>query len=397
MRKFFLAVIALTIFAIAGYGIAYLVIPVSSIELVEYTHTVDLMCTNAFIVRDETVYYSTSDGTVYNIVADGDRVAENLAICTTYNGPVSYETLKKLQTVDSKIDRLKKQSSNANLYKIDGSSIENEISSRMDEVISLAATNSIEDIHEIREEINDLRTEGTTNIASKINALEIDRINIESTISGLKTDTVADRPGIFSSYIDGLESVLTPARIEEYSPEYIRSLTPQESSFINGKSVATGDPMCKVMNNHSWYILGIANGDTATKLKDITTATIRFPNLSGSSAKGELVYVGLPDANGDMLFMFRIQTYLESAFSFRNIDAQIIFNEYSGYKVPTDAIHTGENINEYYVYARRGSGSYKCQVEILYSDMAEGYSIIQSTENAANNLASMERLVVGER
>lgn len=397
MKKFFLAVIALTIFAIAGYGIAYLVIPVNSIELSEYTHTVDLLCEDAFIVRDETVYYSTSDGTVYNIVADGDRVSENLTICTTYNGEVSYETLKKLQTVDFKIDKLKTQSANANLYKTDASSVENEISSKMDEVISLAATNSIEDIHEIREDINALRTEGSTNLAAKINALEIDRINIESNISGTKTDTVADRAGIFSSYIDGLESVLTPERIKEYSPDYIRSLKAQEIDFTNGKNVATGDPMCKVMNNHSWYILAIADEDAATKLKDTKTATIRFSNLSGSSAKGELVYLSSPDANGDCLFMFKIQTYLESAFSFRNIDAQIIFNEYSGYKVPTDAIRTGENINEYYVYAQHGSGTYKCEVNILYSDMAEGYSIIQSTEDATNNLGSMDRLVVGER
>ncbi len=397
MKKFLLGVIALTIFAIAGYGIAYLVIPVNSIELSEYTHTVDLVCDDAFIVRDETVYYSTSDGTVYNIVADGDRVSENLTICTTYNSAVPYDTLKKLQTVDSKIDKLRTQSANANLYKTDATSIENEIAAKMDEVISLAVTNSIEDIHEIREDINALRTEGSTNISAKINALEIDRINIESNIAAAKTDTVADRAGIFSSYIDGLESVLTPERITEYTPDYIRSLKAQETDFTNGKSVITGDPMCKVMNNHSWYILAIANADNSAKLKDIKSATIRFPNLSGSSAKGKLVYQSAPDANGDSLFMFRIQTYLESAFSFRNIDAQIIFSEYSGYKVPTDSIHTGNSINEYYVYARQGSGTYKCEVDILYSDMAEGYSIIQSTDNANNNLGSMERLVVGER
>lgn len=397
MKKFFLAVIALAIFAIAGYGIAYIVIPVNSIELNEYTYTVDLVCEDAFIVRDETVYYSTSDGTVYNIVADGDRVSENLTIATTYNGEAGYETLKKLQTIDAKINTLRTQSANANLYKTDASSIENEIAFNMDEVISLAATNSIEEIHEIREDINALRTEGTTDIQAKINTLEVERINIEAEIPGGKTDTVADRAGIFSSYIDGLESVLTPERIKEYTPEYIRSLKPQEMDFTNGKTVATGDPMCKVMNNHSWFILGIADEDEATRLKDTKSATIRFATLSGSSAKGTLEYLSSPDADGDCLFMFRIQTYLESAFSFRNIDAQIIFNEYSGYKVPTAAIHTGDNINEYYVYARQGSGQYKCDIKILYSDTVEGYSIIVSTDDAKNNLGSMDRLVVGER
>lgn len=397
MKKFLWIVIGLVIFAIAGYGIAYLVIPVNSIELNEYTHTVDMLCDDAFIVRDETVYYSTSDGTVYNMVADGDRVSENHTICTTYNGDVSYETLKKLQTVDTKINDLKTRSANANLYKTDASSVENEIALRMDEAISLSRSNSIEEIHEIREDINALRTEGSTNLTAKINALEIERINIESEIPGAKTDTVADRAGIFSSYIDGLESVLTPERIKEYNPDYIRSLTAQGISFTNGKNVVTGDPMCKVMNNHNWYVLGIVNEAMREKLDISKTPTIRFTNLSGSSVEGELVYVSDPDANGDSLCMYRMQTYLESAFSYRNIDIQIIFNEYSGYKIPTDAIHTGDSINEYYVYARQGSESYKCEIEILHSDMSEGFSIVRSTDNADNNLSSMDRLIVGER
>lgn len=397
MKKFFLAVIALTIFAIAGYGIAYLVIPVNSIELVEYTHIVDLKSDNAFIVRDETVYYSTSDGTVYNIVTDGERVSENYTICTTYNGTVSADTLKKLRTVDSKIRTLRTRNSNSNLFKTDASSIENEISLKMDEVISLATSNSVEEIHAIKNDVNLLREDGVSNLTSAINSLEIDRINIESEISAAKTDTVADRPGIFSSNIDGLESVLTPERIKEYTPTYIRSLNPQASESTTGKTIVMGDPMCKVMNNHNWYVLGIATEADATRLQNVRTATISFSNISGSTAKGELVYMGSPDENGDCLFMFKIKTYLESAFSYRNIDAQIIFNEYSGYKVPTDAIHAGDSINEYFVYARQGSGTYKCEVEILYTDMAEGYSIIQSTDNANNNLGSMDRLVVGER
>lgn len=397
MKKFFLAVIALTIFAIAGYGVAYLVIPVNSIELAEYTHIIDLKCDNAFIVRDETVYYSTSDGTVYNIVTDGERVSENHTICTTYNGSVSDETLKKLRTVDSKIRTLRTRNSSANLYKTDSSSIENEISVKMDEVIALATANSIEEINAIKNDVNILREDGVSNPYAMINSLEIDRINIESEISAPKTDTVADRAGIFSSNIDGLESVLTPERVKEYTPTYIRSLNPQASESTTGKTIAMGDPMCKVMNNHNWYVLGVATEEDAKRLKDTKTATIRFSNLSGSSARGELAYMGSPDENGDCLFMFKIKTYLESAFSYRNIDAQIIFNEYSGYKVPTDAIHTGDSIKEYFVYARQGSVTYKCEIDILYTDMAEGYSIIQSTDNANNNLGSMDRLVVGER
>ncbi len=397
MKKFFIAVISLAIFVIVAYGIAYLVIPVNSIELSEYTHSVEFTCDGAYIVRDETVYYSTSDGIVYNIVTDGDRVSQNSSISTTYNGTVDGDTFKKLRTIDAKINRLKAENTDSTLYKTDSTSAESEIAAKMEEVLSLSETNSVEEIHSIKEDINNLRTGGEITPGEKISRLYIERANIESTIPASKTDTVADRSGIFSSYVDGLESVLTPERIKEYTPAYIKALNSQDSKYMNGESVVTGDPICKVMNNHSWFVMGIVGERDKALLESNANVTVRFLNLSGSSVNGELEYLSEPDENGDCIFLIKVQTYLESAFSYRNIDAQIIFKEYSGYKVPTDSIHTGDNINDYYVYARRGSEAYKCDVDILYSDTVEGYSIIRSTEDAQNNLSSMERLVVGER
>lgn len=397
MKKFFILVISLAIFAIAGYGIAYLAIPVTSIELNEYTHSIDLVCDDAYIVRDETVYYSASDGIVYNIVADGSRVSQNSQISTVYNGNVGYDALLKLRNIDKKIVNLKTQSSQGRLYNTDAASVENEIAQKMGEVITLAHKGSVEDIANIREDINNLRTGVAVSDEEKINALYIDRINIESTIPASKTDTIATRAGVFSSYVDGLESVLTPERISEYTPAYIRSLTTDTNNNNNKATVITGDPICKVMNNHNWYICGIADEEHRPLVEANPYATIRFPYLSGSSVKCELEYLSDPDENGESLFLYKIQTYLESAFSFRNIDAQIVFKEYSGYKVPTDAIHTGDSINSYYVYARKGSDSYRCDIEILFTDLTEGYSIIRSTDTADNNLSVMDRLIVGER
>ena len=68
MKKFFTIVILLAVLVIAVYGIAYLVLPMHSMELEEYKHEVGITCEDAYIVRDESVYYSTVAGTVYNKV-----------------------------------------------------------------------------------------------------------------------------------------------------------------------------------------------------------------------------------------------------------------------------------------------------------------------------------------
>lgn len=397
MKKFFIIVIAVAILAIAGYGIAYLVTPVNSVALEEYVHEVGISCPDAFISRSESVYYATSSGTVYDMTAEGDRVSRDTVISTVYNGNVDSSVLRELQTLDSKINRLRQREAQSTLYSQDTGSVESEVASRINSISELTESGDIEEIHEYKEDINSLRAGEDISLSGKIEELTNEKSTLESSIAGGKTDIVCDRSGIFSSYIDGLESVLSPDRIQEYNVSYIRSLSVQNIKHTSGTAVLTGDPICKVMNNHKWYVIGIGGEANASLCQEGTDVTVRFTNLSGSSAPGTITYVSAPDENGEFLFLVEVSTYLESPFSYRTIDTDIIFEEYSGYKIPSEAVRTGETLDSYYVYATVGSTTYRCDCEILYTDMEEGYSIIQSTEDAENKLASMERLVVGER
>lgn len=396
MKKFFIAVISLVILAIVGYGIAYVVTPVTSVELEEYTHEVKISCDQAYIVRDETVYYATAAGTVYNSSSEGSRVSRDTVISSIYPGTVDSAALRELRTIDTKISRLKKRESESKLYSSDSTSVESAVADRIGSIPDLASDNNIEQIHEYKEDINSLRAGGDISLQTKITDLQNEKSIIETSLGG-RTDILSDRAGIFSSYIDGLESVLTPDRIPEYNATYIRSLSTQYSRRSDESQIIIGDPVCKIMNNHKWYVLGITNADYIGLCEIDKSVTVRFTNLSGSKAEGTITYVSEPDQNGEYIFLVEIPSYLESAFSYRNIDADIIFEEYSGYKIPTDAVRTGDTLDSYYVYATQGSDTYKCDCNVLYTDIAEGYSIIQSTENAENKLAVMERLIVGER
>lgn len=397
MKKFFTVIILLVIFAMFSYGIAYVVIPVNSMQLDKYTHSISFVSENAFIVRDETVYKSASDGIVYNICSDGDRIAQDLTISTVYDGDVDTQILKKMHTIDSAIDALKSAGQNGSLYETDSDSSENRIAEKMDDVITYAAENNVREIHDIKTDINSIRAREEISDTEKTNRLRDEREKIEKKLSVRKSDIVSDKAGIFSSYVDGLETVLTPDSIEKFTPKKLSELTAENGEYLNGKQINSGTPVCKVMNNHTWYILGIADESRASMLKDNSNVTIRFKNLTESDAKGEVCYISEPDDDGNFVFAVKVNSYLESAFSYRIADAEIIFREYSGYRVPTDAIRTGEGISDYYVYARKGSESYKCDIDVLYSDPEDGYSIITSSADAENNLGAMDRLVIGER
>ncbi len=397
MKKFIIAVMALAVIAIVAYGVAYFVMPVQSIELEEFTHEATLHCDDVYIVRDETVYYAKTSGTVYNSIPEGKRASANTVISTTFNANVDGEQLKKLHTIDEKIARLQQESSGSELYSIDRASVENEISQDMNRIYEYARNNDVQEIHEIRNTVNKLREGSDVSVSDEILALESERASVAAEIPGPRTETIADRSGIFSSYIDGLEAVLAPDRAESFTPSYIRSLETHNSRSYNNTSTIIGDPVCKIMNNHSWYVLGIISQDQKGLFDEYKKLNIRFSDISDTTATGELVYISEPDENGECVFLIEVQSYMEIAFSYRKLNADIVFKTYSGYKIPTEAIRTGDTINSYYVYGMKGSDSFKCECDVLYTDIESGYSIIQSTSDAANKLASMDRLVVGER
>lgn len=397
MKKFFITVISLALVAIIAYGVAFFVLPADSVALEEYTHEASFPCPEVYIVRDETVYYATSSGTVYNSIAEGDRVSANTVISTLFSSDTDKDSLNQLRTIDEKIKRLQQESAGSELYTIDESYIESEISEKLEEVFDYASGNSVEEIHEIKSSINNMRQGTAVSFNAEIEQLQAERNAIEAAIPGARTVTESDRSGIFSSYIDGLESVLSPEKVQMYTPEYIRSLEPQNSRTYNSAAAIVGDPVCKIMNNHNWYILGIAGKEQISQLKEHTSVKIRFSDISSSKISGKPIYISEPDENGDYVFLIEIPSYKESAFSYRKLNADIIFEEYSGYKIPTAAIKTGGSINSYYVYAMQGSESFRCDCDVLYTDTKSGYSIVQSTDNARNSLSSMERLVTGER
>lgn len=397
MKRFFVIVISLVILLIAGYGIAYFVSPLSSVELEEYGHEIGVSCEQAFIVRDETVYYATSEGTVYNAVSEGDRVSRDMIIGSIYNGDIEASKLRQMKNIDEGISSLRSSTLGISMQDADTATVENEISIRMAEVPSLAEKNDVEKLHKYKNDINSFRSGDTEGSSGELEALEAERTAFEDSLNIGKSDIVSDRSGIFSTYIDGMEGVFKKENIVSYDASYLRSLTVGGSHIETGSTVAVGDPVCKVMNNHIWYIFGIADAEHGAVLGSTERVTVKFTNPLDSDVKGIVEYVSEPDANGECVFLIQVPSYVESAFSYRTLGVDIVTEEYSGYKVPMEAIRTGDTVNEYYVYATKGSDTFKCDVDVLYTDSTDGFSIIRSKENAEVGLSKMERLVVGER
>lgn len=350
---------------------------------------------NGFIVRDETTYYARNDGTAYFNAAEGNRVSRDALVATVYKGSVDEESLKELAMIDTKLNAAYREAGKSVLHRSDSGSLENDIMSRVSGIYDYAEENDIEQIVETRKAINALREDGEYNSDDGIGELEEQKRMAESKIGLEKTEVYTEISGVFSTYLDGLESVLQPERIEQYTPAYISGLKLAERNDSYGMEVKTGDPICKVMNNHIWYTLAVINKDNAKDCTEGKSVTLRFKNMANAEVKGTIDYVSEPDADNNMLVLIRCSTYVESVFSYREAEIDIIFKSYTGYKVPTHAIRAYDN-SKYKVVAQAGAQTFECEVEVLYSDTQNGYSIIESADGARNKLSKAERFVIGD-
>lgn len=392
MKRFFAVVIFIVAAAMVGYGVKYVMTPVGTVDAV-ITDEEKSISAKGVILREERVYYSGRAGTVYNNVAEGTRVSKDSLVSTVYGGTVSAEALKELYNIDKKIE---KESEKREAYASDYISPESEIASRSADIINAADKNDISTIVRYKDDINRLRMGEDITRVDRVEELKLQKGELEKSIGSDKSEIYADISGVFTTYLDGMEGELRPDAVETYTAEYLASIDSVKREDKSQSDVSDGDPVCKVVNNHVWYVAVPIEAYRLEKIKKNTSVRVRFKNMANEKINGVIEYIGESDENGMCVVMVKCPFYFESAYSYREADVDIIFEEYTGYRVPIHAVHTNEN-GSHSVIGEIGKTQYNCECEVLYSDTERSIVVVQSTENAENKLSKMERIVIGER
>ena len=382
------------VLAVAGYALHYAVSPLSMADLKEETAENSIKDRDAYIIREEHLFYSGLDGTVYNNISDGSRVAKDSVISTVFSGSIGADKLKELRTIDKKI-RIQSQKDSSSVYSITDADVENTVNSILLDIPALKDKNDVSAVAAAKEDINSIRNGTRVSDEDKINELLDQKQRIYDGISQEHNDVVTDISGIFTTYIDGLEESLVPDDIESYSADYLRSLPKAASAHLSEKQASAGDAICKVMNNLIWYVTICLPTDSMENHKVGDSVKVRFNSIAGDMAEGTVFHIG-EDEGGTTLVTVKCSTYLESAFSYRYANVDLIFESYSGYSVPVSAIRTDDNGNKY-ILCMSGTREYKCMCSVLYTDLDRGISIVNSTEDAQYKIKSMERIITGER
>ena len=157
IKKIFLGIFIAVVLFFTVWGIHYVASPLNSVDAQLETVEHFIQDPKAIIIREEKVYYSDIDGTLYHHTSEGARVAKDFLISTVFSGQISDDNLKELRTIDKKITHRRQKLSESSLYQTEGADTESKIAGIIRDITPAGRANDLVRISDYKEDLNNLR------------------------------------------------------------------------------------------------------------------------------------------------------------------------------------------------------------------------------------------------
>ena len=169
---------------------------------------------------------------------------------------------------------------------------------------------------------------GTEALEASIASLQAQVSDLTAAGSGGATRITAPQGGIFSSLVDGYETVLTPDMLEDMTCQDYRDLPAATSG---------GGSVGKMIYGTEWYYVTLMRTDDMGSLKVGDSVTLRFQTGLDRDLTMTVERISDEDS-GQRLVVFSSSRYLNLTTLLRHQNAQIIFDSYTGIRVPRSAV-----------------------------------------------------------
>ncbi|MCC8048321.1 MAG: hypothetical protein LIO52_04390 [Oscillospiraceae bacterium] len=333
------------------------------------------------IVRDETVL--TSDGTYIDVTAaDGERVGVGQQLATAMNKQTGLERANRIHELELEIERM------TALSELDSAE---ELTARDDSVnaavlslTSAIARGELTELESLSLALSSLvfTSSRETVTQADLDALEAELLRLRS-IYSVDTETlVADSSGLFTSTVDGWEHI-TPDDLTDLTPSGLQEL-------IDSGNDVTAGAYGKLVKGIYWYFAADMSATDAANLTAGEYAALDFGRYYGDTVYAEVVSLGSGEGD-EVAVVFRCSTALAETLALREASAEVVFDTYSGIRVPAEAIRADEETDSTYVYVITAMQVERKDIEILYA--GDGYCIVERGTDS-NSLREGNTIIV---
>ena len=313
--------------------------------VVSFSYTVDdSLEATGFLARQEQVLTNTG-GVVELLPQEGEKVAKGGTVALVYQDSSGLERREQLQQLEMEKEQLEYALERTGAGGGDASQLTDQV---LDAIAELRAAVAGRDLTDLERQSMDLKSlvykreyaYGGTGEESA-DAIQAALDEVDSQISSLSSQAAqstqsitASQSGIFSGYVDGYESLLTPEVLETVTPAQLDDLAGQASEE---DQTAVG----KLITDSTWYFACALPQEDAERLVEGRSVTVRFSRDWSGEVDMTVERVGEPE-DGRCAVVLSTDRYLSETTLLRRQTVELVFQSVTGVRVPKQALRVAE-------------------------------------------------------
>ncbi len=345
----------------------------------------------ALVIRKELILTAGTSGELTQVANEGEKVKKNQRILViSKSDNLTAETITENLTTDT-------EKKNVEILSLTVEKVQEEIAFLKEEIADKISKKDYESINSLAEDLklniekSKLMIEKNAKEESSYSESEVATENLEI---GESVSIEANEAGILTYYIDGYESELTYKNVIslEYSQIEALDIEPDVSqSYI----VKAGDPICKIVDDSSWYIIIVVKKGKQNNYDINKELEVQFGSRKLTGYIEEIF-----PTSGRVAIAIKFEETVENFYRDRFMDVKITQGSYDGLKIKKSSLVSTEEGFGVYVVDKLKKVSFKPVSIIQYgSDYAivrEGafYEIIDGDNTRIDTVSVYDRVII---
>ncbi|GHV16214.1 hypothetical protein FACS189425_00060 [Clostridia bacterium] len=386
--KFFAVIAVIVLVSMFSKNIIFMVANTNKFALASEGEISQTINTNGFILRDEYLVSAPASGTLSCNYRDGERIHVGSKIASIFTGNVDENLQIRLNKVIDRISEYQTNSVNMSYFTGNSQKSEAQILASINSIITANISGEISQMPALKDHIYTLVEKNIATERQKtLNALILERDELEQSVGMIRKDIYAPYSGVFISRLDGYENLFSVADRAKLLPTNLEKIRSEKNE--PSKTVVQGSPVCKIIDNYTWYYATAIDTKITKNLKVGGIVKICFPSISQSSIKAEIDSINLEE-NGKSVVVFSCSENINTIYQARELSAEIISETLQGLKIQKSAIRLIDGITGVYVVSDN-KAKFK-EVEVLQTD--EDFAVVREIVGDNSQLKLYDEVII---
>lgn len=307
----------------------------------------------AYLFREESVLTTDTHGLVDAQIQNGTKVGKNVTVAKVWATDAEGEDLSQAQLRLNRLNRTIRILENSQLKPgtplSEAEKYRAEVTSLYREIGAAAQEGKLDRVSVLEEKLlvalnRYVSLVGKTDeVAEQLQALQEEKQTLLSgaAVTEIKSEVSS---GLFydSGYVDGFESIFTPAALENLTAESLHTLAESTPTTPEGQTVG------KLVYGYEWYLALELSPAVAASFR--TGKDYRFTFSQNDDATATLTLTKMVAGGDSVLAIFSCESHPNNFVFYRQQTVEITVGESEGFYIPETALVTVNGITGVYVF-----------------------------------------------